>query len=91
MISPTNAFCEACATRIKVRKLNEKPGICFPVEVSRLEQSLGHSVHECDKCHARYKLTGHVPGVSVGQVDRVFSVDVAFIVTDLPVPAGPTK
>ena len=72
MISATNAFCDACATRIKVRKLNEKPGICFPVEVSRLEESLGHTVHECDKCHARYKRIGQQPGVIAARVERLF-------------------
>jgi hypothetical protein len=70
MISPTNSFCDACATRIKVRKLNRRPGVCFKVEASRREESLGHSVRECYKCHARFKLTGHGPGIAVGRVDR---------------------
>lgn len=31
-------------------------GVLFSVPCSRIEESLGHQVFECDKCHQRYKL-----------------------------------
>lgn len=35
-------------------------GAMFSVPVSRLEESLGHRVYECDKCHVRYKFVNGV-------------------------------
>jgi hypothetical protein len=44
--SKVGTFCPDCG---------RAGGAMFSVPVSRIEESLGHQVYECDKCHARYK------------------------------------
>lgn len=46
-------------------------GVCFSVPISRLEESLGNRVYECDRCHARYVFTGEpAPLPPKGRVRR---------------------
>ena len=50
MRSLTDARCAKCRDKAYA-------GVCIPVPVSRLENSLGHKVWQCDRCGARFKCT----------------------------------
>ena len=45
MKKPTDSGCVKC-----------KKGVCFRVEASRLEESLGHAIYQCDHCKQRFKV-----------------------------------
>ncbi len=45
MISPEHSTCRKCGK-----------GVCFRVDVSRLEEGMGHEKFKCDKCGQCYKI-----------------------------------
>ena len=49
MKKETGIRCENC------RRKGVKYSALFSVQVSKIEESQGHRVYECDKCHGRYK------------------------------------
>lgn len=49
-------WCNECAVK-KRRTESRRFPLCFRVDASKAEDSLGHQVYQCELCGARYKLT----------------------------------
>lgn len=47
---------EQTLCRLKINGTECRGGL-FKAQISRLEESLGHRVYQCDKCNEKYKFT----------------------------------
>lgn len=47
---------EQTLCRLKTNGTECRGGL-FKAQISRLEESLGHRVYQCDKCNEKYKFT----------------------------------